>query len=142
MMCIEPTKCPFFSELLKYTPIPRPKFVINLIKEKECGFDGKTPYVCCHLSSRETSTEQPTTVSSIAKEEDSVSSETYTSTENTSIDNLESAINSHPNYRLLSNDICGPSATDSRITSGTKATLNEYPWMALLAYKIGESFNK
>lgn len=121
------------------SPIPRPRSVIKLIKENQCGFDGSTPYVCCHVPKQETLTEEPTTISRTTQSSSS-SKEPYETSEDFSHNDLESLISSHRNYRLLSNEICGQIATNIRITSGTKAMLNEYPWMALIAYDVGEFF--
>lgn len=138
-MCVEIRKCPFFDDLLNRTAIPRPRSVIKLIRENQCGFSGNTPYVCCQKPSPETSTEPHRTVpTSTTKRLVVLDEATEPYDQDISQDNFGSLIRSHPNFRLLSNDICGPIATDSRITSGSKATLNEYPWMALIAYDVGE----
>lgn len=53
------------------------------------------------------------------------------------LDNDED-VSKHENYNLLPNDICGPILTNSRITAGKKTSLNEFPWMALIAYQTGK----
>lgn len=136
--------CPFFDDLLNRTMIPRPRHVIKLIRDNQCGFYGNIPYVCCQKSMPETTTitteaqTTPPSTTQLPFIPASVTERYEQEEEIASHDNLENIITSHPNYRLLANDICGPIATDGRITSGSKATLNEYPWMALIAYDVGE----
>lgn len=43
-------------------------------------------------------------------------------------------ISDHPNLHLINHKKCGHALTD-KIMKGTKATVGEYPWMALLRYK-------
>lgn len=158
-MCVEIRKCPFFDDLLNRTMIPRPRNVIKLIRNNQCGIYGNIPYVCCEIPTQRVTqpettitTERRTTITTpfpintqpqFSPNTTSLPSEPHTQNDDdddnsVSDDNSETVIKSHPNYKLLSNDICGPIATDSRITSGSKATLNEYPWMALIAYDVGE----
>lgn len=120
--------------------IPRPRSVIKLIRDNQCGFYNNTPYVCCQKSIPETSTDAPTSTTSTTTESLPIPdpSQIFEEIEDVSHENFIDQISSHPNYRLLANDICGPIATDRRITSGKKATLNEYPWMALIAYDVGK----
>lgn len=110
------------------TIIPRPKYVIKLIRENQCGFSGSTPLVCCQTGTTDTPQEKYISTSTIAP----------TPIESDSNSNLVTAIKSHPNYPMLASDICGPIIGDTRITSGSKAKINEYPWMALIAYHVGE----
>lgn len=129
-MCVEIRTCPFFDDLLNKTMIPRPKYVIKLIRENQCGLYRNTPYVCCEKVTMETTTEErKTSIEPLPLPSEANGIQTITE------------ITSHPNYRLLPNGICGPIAIDSRITSGSKATLNEYPWMALIAYDVGKSIS-
>lgn len=140
-VCVEIRKCPFFDDLLNRTRIPRPRSVIKLIRDNQCDFYSNTPYVCCEQSLPETKTETPSTTASTTTESISAPfdpNDIFGEIEDTSHENFINDIASHPNYRLLPNEICGPIATDRRITSGSKAVLNEYPWMALIAYDVGK----
>lgn len=115
--CIEIRSCPYFSELLNKTPIPRPKNVIKFIKEHQCGFHGNVPKVCC--------------------------SDKYMNLNNMNGNNIllpykTFKITNHKNFKLLPKD-CGKLSDDFRITGGTKASLLEFPWMALIAYDTGNT---
>ncbi|KAJ8985954.1 hypothetical protein NQ317_010712 [Molorchus minor] len=118
--CMHIRKCPYFDYLLNHTTKPRPMSLIKLIQENQCGFDGNNPYVCCD--------DLPSSSSSIT---------TTTTTLAPVYNKLGDAVHKHPNFNLLPIDICGtsvPFSTDSRITAGTQTVIEEYPWMALLAY--------
>lgn len=41
----------------------------------------------------------------------------------------------HENIKLLPRSDCGAISQDFRITSGSQASLMEFPWMALIAYQ-------
>lgn len=47
-------------------------------------------------------------------------------------------VTQHPNLRLLDLDLCGP-ITEQKIVRGNKTGVLQYPWMTLIAYKIGDS---
>lgn len=113
-ICIEIRSCPYFSELLNKTPIPRPKNVIKFIKEHQCGFYGNVPKVCCNADYMNLNNIDGNVV------------KPYTNRK----------ISHHNNFKLLPKD-CGKISNDFRITGGTKATLLEFPWMALIAYDTG-----
>lgn len=57
------------------------------------------------------------------------------------LDPLLTSIDKHPNFRLLDHDICGPvplnyrNHVKTRIVGGRVTTIDEFPWMALLAYQ-------
>lgn len=129
-VCMEIRKCTYFEDLLMRSPIPRPRNVIRIIREKQCGFYKETPYVCCEIP---TPAPTPTITTTVP---------TTTTTEAEGEETFFEELNSnrwaaHQNYRLLANDICGPIGTNSRITSGSRTGINEFPWMALIAYKVG-----
>lgn len=129
---MEIRKCSYFEDLLTRSPIPRPRNVIKIIREQQCGFYKETPYVCCEKPIPAPPTTTPTTTTTSSTTTEAIEAkETY-------FDELNAdPWSSHQNYRLLANDICGPIATNSRITSGSQTGINEYPWMALIAYKVG-----
>lgn len=110
-ICIEIRSCPYFAELLNKTPIPRPKSVIKFIKEYQCGFYGNVPKVCCNFKNMNLN-------SDIVKP--------Y----------VTNKISDHQNIKLLPKE-CGKLSNDFRITGGTKTSLLEFPWMALIAYDTG-----
>ncbi|KAJ8960309.1 hypothetical protein NQ318_004035 [Aromia moschata] len=118
-ICVKARQCRFFDDLLNRTAKPRPPFVIDLIREYQCGFDGVTPYVCC----QEPSPTLPPETTKVIK-----------TTPRVKFSILTRTIAGHKNVNLLPNDICGPVSTDSRITYGTRTAIGEFPWMALIAY--------
>ncbi|XP_056634742.1 phenoloxidase-activating factor 3-like isoform X1 [Diorhabda sublineata] len=117
-VCIAIRQCPYFNDLLNNSPIPRPRNVIAQIRDRQCGFKNKIPFVCC-----EKSTKTP--------EEDTIKTKLI-STANRNA--FTDPITNHPNYHLLPKDTCGTISTDSRITNGHTAGVIEYPWMALIFY--------
>lgn len=44
---------------------------------------------------------------------------------------------SHRNFDLLPHKTCGPMSGSSRIIRGNKASIGEFPWMALIIYNTG-----
>ncbi|XP_044272428.1 phenoloxidase-activating factor 3-like [Tribolium madens] len=48
-------------------------------------------------------------------------------------------LTTHENFHLLPMDNCGPISHSTRIMEGGVATRGEFPWMALIAYKTGDS---
>ncbi|CAG9774041.1 unnamed protein product [Ceutorhynchus assimilis] len=118
--CLEITQCPFFVDLLDKTPIPRPRSIIKIIKQHQCGFAGETPKVCCFR--------KPTTTTTTTTQRPARSI-----LQQSTISNLYS----HRNFELLPVNRCGPIANQvltNRITAGRKTSLEEFPWMALIAY--------
>lgn len=45
-------------------------------------------------------------------------------------------VKNHRNLRLLDLEICGP-ITEQKIFGGNKTGVLDFPWMALIAYRIG-----
>ncbi|XP_071053752.1 CLIP domain-containing serine protease HP8-like [Onthophagus taurus] len=118
--CVQIRKCPLFAELLSKTDIPRPRYVIKLIREHQCGFVGEVPKVCC-FRRMNTSSKPKTSIIPIGR--------SYFPPPN---------VTNHTNLQLLPNNICGPISQGYRITSGNETSLEEFPWMALIAYETGE----
>ncbi|KAJ8953050.1 hypothetical protein NQ314_007425 [Rhamnusium bicolor] len=121
-ICVAIRQCQFFDDLLNKSSIPRSRSVIKMIRENQCGFNGKMPYVCCQRPTLppESSTEATTVTPPL-------------------LDTLTDIRNRHTNFNLLPDNICGPISTDSRITFGKKTAISEYPWMALIAYYTSRS---
>ncbi|KDR03823.1 Serine protease easter [Zootermopsis nevadensis] len=110
--CIDLKKCPdLLSMLTKLRPLP-PE-VVNFLQRSQCGFNGKSPLVCCPLSAT-TTTPAPTTPGREPAEE-------------------VSPVFNHRNMMLLPLNICGP-VSENKIINGNKTALFQYPWMALIAY--------
>ncbi|CAH1104153.1 unnamed protein product [Psylliodes chrysocephalus] len=133
-ICVAIRQCPYFNDLLDNSPIPRPRNVITIIRDHQCGFRRNMPFVCCNrptTAAPETTTEittQPPVNNNLNRYPDPP----------VTIDRFSDPLPHHRNYHLLPQDICGAIKTDFRITNGDKASLNEYPWMALLFYKSSD----
>nr|CAH7731242.1 unnamed protein product [Callosobruchus chinensis] len=130
-VCIEIRKCPYFDDLLNRSSIPRPRNVIKIIREHQCGFYANTPYVCC---TRPTPPPPPPTLPSLPSPQRSLLAEASTSKPIAQLLNRFTSLTGHRNYHLLRSDICGSIQTNTRITGGKKTAINEFPWMALIAY--------
>ncbi|KAL3268351.1 hypothetical protein HHI36_007467 [Cryptolaemus montrouzieri] len=110
-VCVDIYECPFFESLLEKTGLPRPHHVIKEIRNKQCGFVGKNPAVCC------------------SKINTSHDKELKEETTNEIEDKIQ-----HKNIDLLPTENCGPISLNSRIIHGKEAVLGEFPWMALIVY--------
>ncbi|KAF7279785.1 hypothetical protein GWI33_006745 [Rhynchophorus ferrugineus] len=127
-ICIEIRQCPFFSELLDRSPKPRPRSIVKIIRDHQCGFENNKPKVCCI-----TSTTTSTTTSTVQLHTDPPR-EHRTSNLPDMFQTIKRHLTLHKNYPLLPTTACGPISSNSRITSGKKTSLEEFPWMALIAY--------
>lgn len=96
----------------------------NYLRRLQCGFEGRTPKVCC---------EQQTAVTTGTTSTESPSPQTETTDVPEPPD-----VSNHPNLRLINEDSCGPVATP-KIIGGNKTGVLDYPWMALLAYETGSN---
>lgn len=86
-----------------------------------CGFNKNVPKICCLPV--EPSTEPEKFVEII----------TNAPRINRGSDDLVN----HQSFDFLPWEICGKISNGLRITSGTKTSPGEFPWMALIAYKTG-----
>ncbi|CAG9813077.1 unnamed protein product [Phaedon cochleariae] len=154
-ICVEIRKCPFFDDLLDRSPIPRPRSVINIIRAHHCDFQGNVPFVCCNRTAPiyappPTLAPLPYTHPAYSSPEQEFTQRTQTkrTTRATkrrsrttaqpfydSYSDVSETLLSHANFRMLPQDTCGPISTNARITNGRLTDLNEFPWMALIAYK-------
>ncbi|XP_030765186.1 CLIP domain-containing serine protease 2-like isoform X2 [Sitophilus oryzae] len=122
--CVEIRKCPFFSELLDRSPIPRPRSIVKIIREHHCGFENNNPKVCCSMATSTTTTSttpRPTSVKKVQRLPEMFKG-------------LKHKLSKHRNYHLLPKDTCGPISANSRITNGKGTNIEEFPWMVLVAY--------
>ncbi|XP_066249507.1 CLIP domain-containing serine protease B4-like isoform X2 [Euwallacea similis] len=138
--CISIKQCPFFIKLLDETPIPRPRSIIRIIVRHQCGeMENDIPKVCCFINLEPsfpiTTTTQRPLPSTTNKPE--LSGSILDFLENS---NRVSQLERHPNFKQLPLERCGSITTlDNRITYGKKTALEEFPWMALVAYNSSDS---
>ncbi|XP_066157138.1 CLIP domain-containing serine protease B4-like isoform X2 [Euwallacea fornicatus] len=139
-ICISIKQCPFFIKLLDDTPIPRSRSIIQIIVKHQCGeMENDIPKVCCFINlepsfTTTTITQRP---SSSATNKPELSGSILEFLENS---NRVSQLERHPNFKQLPLGRCGPTTTyDNRITHGKKTALEEFPWMALVAYNSSDS---
>jgi len=103
--CILLPNCAPLYSILKKRPISSAN--ADLLKSSQCGFVGTTPKVCCPIGGAPISTSTTTSPRPITGEDSPL---------------------------LPGNEICG-TGTQDRIYGGTKAQLDEFPWMALVEYE-------
>ena len=90
---------------------PLPPQVIDFLRKSQCGFSGNSPLVCCPVPTVTT----PVHGAAVVEPTD---------------------VSNHSNLVLLPLNICGPVSVD-KIIYGKKASLFQYPWMALIGYNRG-----
>lgn len=115
--CISIEQCPFFVDILARSSIPRPREVIKIIRKHHCGFDWDMPKVCCFISRNKH--EETDTLTNISGQD----------------------VSNHRNLGLLPLSDCGPIYDKFRIINGNKAVPFEFPWMALLVYRVDGGFD-
>lgn len=108
-VCVGIQKCKSVLSLLSQG-VPLTETEANNLKKLHCGFEGNAPKVCCP---------------SIELEE----------TQNSTVIPDLPDVGKHPNLRLLENDTCG-NLVESKIILGEKTGVTDFPWMALIAYKV------
>ncbi|XP_064212035.1 uncharacterized protein LOC661559 [Tribolium castaneum] len=108
-ICTEITNCPNASQgYILFTP-----------KRTYCGFNKNVPKICCEsIEVPEPTEKQAENITNAPR--------VYRGSED---------LVNHQNFDFLPMDKCGQISNGLRITSGTRASLGEFPWMALIAYK-------
>ncbi|KAK2583732.1 hypothetical protein KPH14_009650 [Odynerus spinipes] len=117
-ICINIKNCEELINILKISR-PLPQVLLDFLRDSQCGFEGTTPKVCCQTRT----TSPPVNVTTAAPIVETV------------LDPPD--VSNHPNLRLLHHDICGP-ITERRIIGGNKTGVFDFPWMALIAYNVGQ----
>lgn len=119
-LCINIRNCPAVIQLFSIRPVPSD--IQNYLRSLQCGFEGRTPKVCCAreptVTTSTTEAPRPQTGTASVPEPPDVSN--------------------HPNLGLINEESCGPANTP-KIIGGNKTGVFEFPWMALLAYDTGTS---
>lgn len=114
--CVNIKRCKPLFEILKHSN-QWSQELSHTLKELHCGFEGMDPKVCCEneQSNQLPLQDQPRNEQAVPRPPD---------------------VTNHPSLGLLDHDLCGP-ITEAKIMGGTKTTLFEFPWMALIAYDTG-----
>ncbi|KAJ8673963.1 hypothetical protein QAD02_005225 [Eretmocerus hayati] len=133
--CINIKQCPKLIQLLQ---IPLTNENRQYLLSSQCGFDGNVPKVCCEdRVQNQFPTQRPTQRPNQWTTPWTTQRVTQRSTERPGagqVDDLAAPdVTSHPNIRFLDLNNCGP-ISDQKIIGGNKTRINEFPWMALLAY--------
>ncbi|XP_018568472.1 serine protease easter-like [Anoplophora glabripennis] len=120
--CIGIKQCKPIIDFLARAPKPLSEPVKKKLNSYTCSYEANTVKVCC-----------PDTPIKI---DDKIPPESLQNTEPQPPD-----VSNHRNYNLLPKD-CGYIPSDQKIINGQNASLNEFPWMALLSYntKNGPQF--
>lgn len=120
--CTRIRECPPVLALLQSQPL-NPENV-NYLKQLQCGFEGTEPRVCC----KPTPTRPPS-----GQTDDTIYPGTIPLTDlKNGIESGNTSVAELFNNPLLPND-CGK-VLNTKIVGGTRADLDEFPWMALLEY--------
>lgn len=115
--CINIKNCSSAIALLKSSS----SVDLGYLRSLQCKSDKLgTPKVCCVdlIATRIEVNSEPANVSKIE------------------VDTEPPNVSNHPNLEKI-NQNCGSIVTD-KIVGGQKTSINEYPWMVLISYKIGK----
>lgn len=102
--------------MINNAPKPLSPATIVLLQSYNCGYEGRSPKVCC--PNIDTSPPIPVT-------------------QPTEAARSPPDVSGHRNIGLVSAANCGPVALD-RIYGGNKTAPFEFPWMALIAYNTSK----
>ncbi|XP_044746566.1 serine protease grass-like [Coccinella septempunctata] len=116
--CVGIYSCQPLVTFLRNAPRPLSRENADLIRSYQCGFEQTNIKVCC-----------PSDPGEIARLVGSSSGGGGDG------DPEAPDVSSHRNLRLLPED-CGRLSTDERIINGNQTGLFEFPWMALLSYRL------
>ncbi|XP_044265436.1 uncharacterized protein LOC123011851 [Tribolium madens] len=112
-VCTEIPNCPNASQ----------GYSLFTAKRTYCGFIKNVPKICCVPV-------EPTEATEKMSENITNAPRVYRVSED---------LVNHQNFDFLPMDKCGQISNGLRITSGTRTSPGEFPWMALIAYKTGNS---
>lgn len=121
--CISIRGCKPMVDFLMTLQRPYSAYVVNRLNAYTCGYEDGATQVCC-----------PSTPIKIVEPRKPV---TATSAPAAAVGPPD--VSAHKNLNLLPQD-CGYLDLGDKIRNGINASLNEFPWMALLNYKTSELF--
>ncbi|KAJ8960290.1 hypothetical protein NQ318_004015 [Aromia moschata] len=108
--CIQVKQCQPMVDFLQNAPKPFSSETKNKLRSYSCGYEGTIVKVCC----------PDTPIATYAGDNTPPPPD----------------VSTHRNFGLLPKD-CGYLSLGDKITNGEDASLNEFPWMALLSYRTG-----
>ncbi|KAG5896191.1 hypothetical protein JTB14_016965 [Gonioctena quinquepunctata] len=119
--CVLTKDCQPMVNYLRSVRRPIPQRVIERINAYTCSYASNQVWVCCPPGPIVFENNQPTVTTAPAPRPGN---------------QVESPpdVSSHRNYRLLPEE-CGYLDSGDKIRNGINASLNEFPWMALLSYR-------
>ncbi|XP_066157604.1 phenoloxidase-activating factor 3-like isoform X1 [Euwallacea fornicatus] len=112
--CLPVSECPTMLDVLSRIKRPISEVILKRIQAYTCGVAGGSIKVCCPSEPIELESQMM------------------------QFSNEPPDVSSHRNLNLLPKN-CGFLNTNNRIINGEDAFLNEFPWMVLLQYSIGNS---
>lgn len=115
--CIAVKKCQPMINVLMSIQRPYSAYVINRLNAYTCGYDEGTLQVCC-----------PSTPINIVEPTKATTPPPRSGPPD---------VSKHANLKLLPEN-CGYLDIGDKIRNGINASLNEFPWMALLSYKTSK----
>lgn len=119
--CINIKNCSALLNIIR-GPTPIPESSLVFLRKAQCGFDNNTPKVCCvQLNSRKRFASRALPIP-MPLQTPSYSTE----------------VAQHPNLKLVNGDNCGP-IVQPKIYGGQRTGVLDFPWMALLAYRVGNN---
>lgn len=116
--CVGIYSCQPLVNFLRNAPRPLSSENMDLLRRYQCGFEQSNIKVCCPSERSEIARLQGTSTSG-GEETDPEAPD----------------VSNHRNLRLLPED-CGRLDSDVRIINGNQTGLFEFPWMALLSYRL------
>ncbi|XP_011314334.1 uncharacterized protein [Fopius arisanus] len=138
-MCIDIKECDVIGRALKLPGHPTREDV-DMLRRSRCGFDGSQARefkICCPGLRPETSSTQSTPSVTPAINPDPILSSRFDGSDDGHDPRPD--VTTHRNLRLLDQQICGP-LIEEKIIGGKKTGLFDYPWMALIAYKVYNNY--
>lgn len=111
--CIKIHDCPAMMTVLQNAPRPLSSQIVTLLRSYQCGYEDRAVKVCCPPRPIQLTVTIPSP----------------------QVETAPPDVSRHRNIKLLPS-ACGKIDTADRIIHGNKTGLYEFPWMALLSYRV------